>query len=119
LTESELIDADALIREAKTSQHKESYRLLERNHAFRIGVGARADSSDAPSLFIEIIISPCPNSSEVDLQNLEKTLEFLKRLQVRGYSLTYQDGNCICCEKSLSAQTLPTEYEAIKSLTAK
>jgi hypothetical protein len=116
LRKSKLIDADALIEEAKTSEHKEAYRLLERNRTFRVGVGARVDSSYAPSFFVEIIISLCPNSSEVDLQNLEKTLLCLKALKAREYSLICQDGNCISCERSLSAQSLPTEYEAVKSL---
>jgi hypothetical protein len=116
LRKSKPIDADALIKEARTSEHKEAYKLLERNHTFRIGVGARVDLSDAPSFFIEIIISLCSNSSEVDLQNLEKILLCLRALQAREYSMVYQDGNCISCERSLSAQSLPAEYEAIKSL---
>jgi hypothetical protein len=110
------MDTDALVKEAKSSEHKEAYRLLERDHTFRIGVGARVDSSAAPSFFIEIIISLCPNSSEVDIQNLEKILLFLKAFQARGYSLIYQDGKCISCERSLSAKSLHTEYETIKSL---
>lgn len=110
------IDANELIREAEKSHHKEAYTLLDRNLTFRIGVGARADSSNAPTFFMEIIISLCPNSAEADLQNLEKTLEILKALRARKYSLIFQDDNRISCEKTLPKQSIPKEYEAVKSL---
>lgn len=110
------INTEALIQAAKTSEHKEAYKLLEKTQLFRVGVGVNVDSSDHSSFFIEITISLCSNSSEVDLQRLENILSVLRTLKTREYSMTYQDGNCISCEKNLTADNLLREYEAAKVL---
>jgi hypothetical protein len=116
LTHTKTIDTKTLAEEAKASKHKETYRLLEKNQNYRIGVGARADSPDAPSFFIEVVINLSSGSSEVDLSRLEKSLHCLKMLQAKGYSLTYQDGNSISGEKTKTIQNPNEEYLTIKSL---
>jgi hypothetical protein len=116
LTQTNPIDTKALAEQAKASIHKETYRLLEKNHAYRIGVGARANLPDASSFFVEVIINLSPKNGEVDLWRLEKTLSCLKKLKTKGYSLTYEDGNCISCETTKPIQNLNEEYTALKSL---
>ncbi len=116
MTKNKQVDAEALIKEAENAEHKEAYKPLERNKAFRIGVVARADATNHPSFFIEIIISLAPDICEVDLPHLEKTLECLKALHARRYSLTYQDDNCISCETEVSAHKIAEEYAAAKAL---
>jgi len=117
MRETKLIDIKALLEEAKNSQHKESYRVLERSWNHRIGLGVRLESSGQPSFFIEALIYLCPNPSKIDLSLLEKNLMFLKELQVRGYSLSCQDDKCIACETIVAPQNLAAEYETILSIT--
>jgi len=117
MRETKLIGIKALLEEAKNSEHKESYRVLERSWNHRIGLGVRLESSGQPSFFIEALIYLCPNPSKIDLSLLEKNLMFLKELQVRGYSLSCQDDKCIACETIVAPQNLAAEYETILSIT--
>jgi hypothetical protein len=116
MRESKQLDAKALLEDAKTSEHGEAYRTLDKNLSFRIGIGVRLTSPSAPSFFVEILIYLYPSLSTVDLEALEKSLTCLKELQARNYSLIGQDGNCISCETATSAQNLSEEYAAVKSL---
>lgn len=110
------IDTKALIEEAKTSRDKEAYKLLEKAQLYRIGVGARTNSSNSPSFFIEVIVKLSTENGEVNLSRLDKILRLLKALQTRGYSLTYQDDNSISCETTTSIHEISQEYEAAKSI---
>lgn len=112
---TKLIDVQALLEDAKSSEHKESFRVLERSRDHRIGVGARLTSSNLPSYFLEVLIYLCPSSSSVNLLSLEKKLILLKELQARGYSLNCQD-NCISCEANVPSKNLVPEHETIKSI---
>ena len=53
MSESKPVKSGALLEEAKSSEHGESYRLMSRDRGHRIGVGARAPLSGAPYFFIE------------------------------------------------------------------
>ena len=116
MKETKLIDIKVLLEKAKNSEHKESYRVLERSRNYRIGIGARLEPPDQPSFFFEILVYLCPQSSKFDLQVLEKNLVFLKELQAREYSLSCQDDKCITCETTVPPQNLAAEYETIKSI---
>jgi hypothetical protein len=113
---SKSIDAKALIEEAKISKDKEAYKQLEKTTSYRIGVGARFESSNPPSFFIEVIVKLSTENGEVNPPCLEKTLLLLEALQTRGYSLTYQDDNSISCETTTSIHEISQEYEAAKSI---
>ena len=117
MKETTTLDGKALLEEAKTSEHREAYKTLDRNPNFRIGIGVRLTSPNAPSFFVEILVYLCPTLSNADLAVLEKSLTCLKELQARNYSLTCQDGNCISCEKTTPIQKLAEEHVAVKSLT--
>jgi hypothetical protein len=119
LKEDKTFDAKTLIEEAKASEHREAYKTLDRNLNFRIGIGVRLEPPDALSFFVEILIYLCPPFSKADLRVLEKCLACLKELQVRNYSLTCQDGNCISCEKAVPSKQLAEEHTAVKSLIKK
>jgi len=116
LNKTKPIDTKALIEKAKTSRDKEAYEVLEKTPSYRIGFGARTNSPNPPSFFIEVIVKHSTENSEVNLPRLEKTLRLLKALKIRGYSLTYQDGNCISCETTISIHEIPREYVAAKSI---
>jgi hypothetical protein len=116
MKENTLVDTAALLEEAKTSEHQEAYRTLERNPNYRIGVGVRLTPPNPPSFFVEILIYLCPNFSNADLDTLEKSLTCLKELKARNYALTCQDGNCVSCETLVLAPNLAEEYSKVKAL---
>jgi hypothetical protein len=116
LKERKPLDVKALLEQAKTSEHKEACRILERSHNYRIGAGARLTSPDQMSFYIEILVYLCTDSSQVDLEILEKSVACLKELQRRNYSLDCQDSNCISCEVIVPPQNLAVEYETAKSI---
>ena len=116
MNQTKPIDTKALMEEAKTSRNKEAYKMLEKTPSYRIGVGARVDSPNPTSFFIEVIVKLSTEHDEVNLPRLEKILRLLKALQKRGYSLTYQDGNSISCEKTTSIHEISQECNATKSI---
>jgi hypothetical protein len=116
LKKTEPINSEKLLKEAQAAEHKEAYQLLERNEIFRVGVGARANTLEEPPFFVEVNIKLSKESGEVDLHKLSKTIECLKSLQAKGFSLTYQDGTCISCEKARDIQNLTEECTAVMSL---
>lgn len=115
MTQSDAIDAKELVEKAQNSKLKETYQMLEKNSAYRIGVGARAPSTDSPSFFVEVLINLSAKATEVDLAQLEKALKGLKALQSRGYVLFFEDSNCVSCEKRL-VQNPNEEYLTVESL---
>jgi hypothetical protein len=100
---------------AKKATDKESYRVLHKTQVYRIGVGARVTPLDA-SFFIEVVVNLSDESKKVDLAKLESILSFLRMLQTRKYSLTYEDDNYIQCETTRASQDLNEEYLSIKSI---
>ena len=108
------IDIQALQKDAENSEHGEAYRVLDKSSNYRIGVGARLTPSGQPSLFFEVVVQSCLESSEVDLQLLEKSLAFLKELKARGYSLNCEGDGSISCEVTVSPRNIASEYETIR-----
>ncbi len=116
MTPNQKINIEDLLKAAKASEHREAYQTLEKNPNFRIGVGVRLAAPNTPSFFIEILLSLCPDSTNVNLATLEKNVTCLKALHARNYTLTCQDDNCISCEKAAPAPNLTKEYTTIKAL---
>ena len=114
MNETKTIDIQALQTDAENSEHKEAYRVLNRSSNYRIGVGARLTPSGQPFFFLEVVVQSCLESSEVDLQLLEKNLMFLKELKARGYSLNCEGDGSISCEVTVSPQNIASEYENIR-----
>ena len=117
MTKAEPINTRTLIAESQASKHKESYKILEKNQTYHIGVGARVDITDVPYLFVEILINLSPENAEVDLPRLEKTLRCMKALQNRGYMLTYEDSNSIYGEKK-PIENPDEEYSIVTKILA-
>ncbi|MCJ7560283.1 hypothetical protein MUO79_06655 [Candidatus Bathyarchaeota archaeon] len=111
-----IIDVNKLISEASSSEHKESYQTLDRDANFRIGVGARTVPQNNPSFFVEILIRLSSDSSELDLDVLEKCLVVLKAFRARGFKEVFQDDNCVSCEAQVSSADLLKEYEMAKTV---
>jgi hypothetical protein len=110
------IDTKALIEEAKNSKDKEAYKLLDKTQSYRIGVGARVNSPNPPSFFIEGIIKLSTENSKVNLPRLKRTLISLQALQNEGYTLTYQDDNTISAEKTIQIHEILQEHATAKSI---
>jgi len=108
-----------MLNEAVNSEHRESYRLVERNKSYRIGVGVELAPSGQPLFFVEIIIRLFADVSKPELDYLEKPLLFLKELKTRGYSLSYQDDSSIACQKAIRPDDIDTECQAVKSVASR
>jgi len=111
----ELVDAKALLDEARDSGHGESYRITDRGQCFRIGVGVRLAPEKA-SFFIDALVNLCPDSPEVDLSLLERKLKLLRELKLKGYSLSCQDRGSVLCELDVSEKEIVPERESIKDI---
>jgi hypothetical protein len=117
MTKATLSDIKKLTEAINTSRDKEIYQQLEKNSAYRIGVGARAESPGTLFFFLETLITLSTENGAVNLSRLEKILHFLKTLHSRGYILSYLNGtDSISCEILLSHQKLFKEYIVVKSL---
>ena len=112
------IDADRLADVARGSEHGEAYQQMGRHKGIGVGVGAREASRGEPVHFIEFLIPVC-SGSEVDLDRLAWTLEVLKSLDERGYSLTCQDDMSFSCELTLPGEELVGEYERALTMVAR
>jgi hypothetical protein len=112
------VNTSDLLKQAKASEHKEAYQIMNKTANYRVGVGARLPLSptQTSSFFIEIIVNLCPACSKVDLVFLEKALTCLKELQKNGYSLTCQDDNCISCEKLVQKENIDYEYNVASKI---
>jgi len=104
-----------LAKQAQNSK-EEAYVQLDKTQIYRIGVGARVNPPSTSSFFMEVIIKLSAENDEVDLQRLENTLACLKALKARGYTLAYENGNCISCETTTAVQHPKEEYQAIKAV---
>jgi hypothetical protein len=113
------LNAAALLKEAEESEHHEAYRILEKAVNYRIGVGVRLAPTIPPHFFVEILVYLAPNDDGVDVTVLEKSVSALKELQAKGFTATFQDGNCISCETQVPQERLPAEYELDKTLMKK
>jgi len=111
----ELVDARALLEEARDSGHGESYRITDRGQCFRIGVGVRLKANKV-SFFIDALVNLCPDSPEVELSILERKLEILRGLKLRGYSLSCQDSGSVLCELDVPEKEIAPERESIKAI---
>ena len=116
MKETTRIDTKILKAEAETSEHGESYRVLERSPNYRIGVGARLNPSGQVLCFLEVVVHLCPRTPEVDTGLLEKGVTLLKELEARKYSLSCEDNGGISCEIDVAHENLDDEYEAVKRI---
>lgn len=116
MTQKTPIDTEEMAQEAKASKHKETYRLIEKNTSYRIGVGARTDSSNTPSFFVEVVFNSSTKKEGIDITKLEKILKCLKGLKSKGYSIVHEDSDCFSCEKTVEPNNIDKEYLAVLTI---
>ncbi len=109
-----MIDVRELAEDARRSGDGESYRIVVRTPALRIGVGARGRSR--PAYFVEVTLDPFPHRPRVDPARLEDAVAGARRLAARGYSLTCQDDGRVSGERAVGPRVLDREVDAVRSL---
>jgi hypothetical protein len=116
MTKQKRIDTTALSARAHDSQEKEAYLQLEKTPGYRVGIVAKVSSPLTSSLSMEIIIDIATEGGEVNLQELENTLNCMKALKARGYFLIYEDSLSVSAENLNVAENIEQEYDSIKSI---
>lgn len=112
MKEANKINIKSLQEEAKNSEDKEAFTVLDRIRNCRVGVGARLESPAKNLFFIEIIASLCADRPVVNLNSLENRLLILRKLKERGYVLTCEEDGAVSCELAVPSKNLTLEYEA-------
>ncbi len=119
MDEADKINVQSLQEEAKKSEDKEAFTVLAKMRNCRIGIGARLESPDEPTFFIEVLVSLCTGRNSIDLDLMEKKLSLLRQLTERGHLLTCEEDGCISCELAVPRKNLITECKATISTLKK
>jgi hypothetical protein len=118
MSTSNQIDVRSLLKEAQSSEHKESFRVLEKTKDYRIGVGVRI-STKSPSFFLEVIIYQHSTKEHLTVSDITQQLPLLKKLQERGYLVSCQDEVCSVLEMTIPRDSLLVELAYLKTSICK
>ena len=110
---SDNIDEKRLAEEARASEHGEAYRAMVKNDSYRIGVGARVNGGLV--YFVEVVV-PVTSGPQVELGEMERRLDILKRLEGVGFILTPQEDGNIGGELLVPVGELDQGYQRAVSL---
>ena len=113
MTSSDSIDVERLAEEARASEHGEAYKAIAKNEDYRIGIGARVNGGLV--YFIEVVV-PVTSGPQVELGEMERSLDVLKRLEKEGFTLTPQEDGSISGELLVHEDELERGYERTISL---
>ncbi|MFX0201473.1 MAG: hypothetical protein ACFFCW_35600 [Candidatus Hodarchaeota archaeon] len=116
--ETNRININSLKKEAK-SKHNEAFQVLARMQNCRVGVGARLESAETPSFFVEVLVNLCTSDRSVNLELVEMNLLLLKQLEKRGYVLNCEEDGSISCELTVSSKNLIAECTAILDIVSR
>jgi len=108
LATSDNIDERHLTKEARASEHGEAYRAMEKSDGYRIGIGARVNGGLV--YFVEVVV-PATSGPQVELGEMERSLDVLKRLEEEGFTLTPQEDGSISGELLVFKARLEEAYE--------
>ena len=113
MVSSDCIDVERLAEEARASEHGEAYRAMAKSDAYRIGIGARVNGGLV--YFVEVVV-PVTSGPQVELGEMERSLDVLKRLEKEGFTLTPQEDGSISGELLVSKARLEEAYERALSI---
>jgi hypothetical protein len=113
LATSDNIDEKRLAEEARASEHGEAYRAMEKIDEYRIGIGARVNGGLV--YFVEVVV-PVTSGPRVELGEMERSLDVLKRLDEEGFTLTPQEDGSISGELLVPEDELERGYERVVSI---
>jgi hypothetical protein len=108
------IDYRSLIQEARSSEQKESYRVVEKTKQYRVGIGVRISAS-SPSFFLEVIVHPLSTNKDTPNSKFTQHLVLLKTLQKQGYSIICQEETCTVLEKISPKESISIELMNLKT----
>lgn len=112
---SDNIDEKRLAEEARASEHGEAYKAMAKRDSYRIGVGARVNGG--LTFFVEVVV-PVTSGPQVELGDMERRLDVLKRLEGEGFTLTPQEDGSISGELLVQVDELEQGYERALSIIA-
>ena len=110
---SDNINEKRLAEEARASEHGEAYRAMAKRDSYRIGVGARVNGGLV--YFVEVVV-PVTSGPQVELGEMERRLDVLKRLEGEGFTLTPQEDGRISSELLVQVGELEQGYQRAVSL---
>ena len=110
---SDNIDEKRLAEEARASEHGEAYRTMEKIDEYRIGIGARVNGGLV--YFVEVVV-PVTSGPRVELGEMERSLDVLKRLDEEGFTLTPQEDGSISGELLVPEDELERGYARVVSI---
>ena len=113
---SDNIDERRLAEEARASEHGEAYRAMAKSDEYRIGIGARVNGGLV--YFVEVVV-PVTSGPQVELGEMERSLDVLKRLEEAGFALTPQEDGSISGELLVQEDELEEAYERALSIIAR
>ena len=113
MASSDSIDVERLAEEARASDHGEAYMAMVKSEDFRIGIGARVNGGLV--YFVEVVV-PVTSGPQVELGEMERSLDVLKRLEEEGFTLTPQEDGSISGEFLVSKARLEEAYEGALSI---
>ena len=116
--EIKTIDAKELIEDARKSCGRESYRILHKDSAIRVGTGARLVEGEVPHLFIDVSIKFCPGNTWLSTSYPERAMALIRELESINYKVDCSEGH-LNCEKSVRPENLNKELEAVRHLLTK
>jgi hypothetical protein len=98
---SKILDPETLENELGDSEYNEKLVLVRRAKDYKLGIVVKKDINRHLSFTLELLLSALHNTSEVDVELLEKSSQIAHKLANRNYSLNHQGDGWILCEKSL------------------
>ncbi len=113
MASSDSLDVERLAEEARASEHGEAYRAMAKSEDYRIGIGARVNGGLV--YFVEVV-APVTSGPQVELGEMERSLDVLKRLEKEGFALTPQEDGSISGEFLASKARLEEAYERVLSI---
>lgn len=113
MASSDSIDEERLAEEARASEHGEAYRAMAKSDEYRIGIGARVNGGLV--YFVEVVV-PATAGPQIELGEMERRLDVLKRLEEEGFTLTPQEDGSISGELLVQKGELERGYERAASI---
>ena len=116
MKEANRISVASLQGEAKKSEGKEAFKVLVKMQNCRIGAGARYESAESATFFVEVLVNLCNSHHPVNLDLVEKNFVLLRQLEKRGYVLNCEEDGSISCELAVPSKNLISECKTIHSI---
>jgi hypothetical protein len=96
------LNPEKLEKEIRLSDFNERLVLVRRTQDYKLAIVVKKDNDRHLSYTLELLLGVLHNTSEVDIELLEKASQIARKLTTRDYSLLHQGDGWILCEKTLA-----------------